>query len=237
MTTSSIPEDISSLWKSLDPAVRAALIESESKSSSDTTHNINGTTASYGGQGRHALGAAASNTLRYLAQIISIAVIIIITIMFTHFMLTSPIAKQVNGVSGKVNSTTLFDGIVNSTRKVNSSTLFDGLGGNHHQSCDQLLNMSDSIFDRRRKVRQDILLQNASKLTFGSERTKFDAFEPEAVCFSDERFGSIERYNAFGDGKSVINISQQSATYLCVHTLYPSLSLHHLTPITPAPTD
>ena len=187
----SIPKDISSLWKSLDPAVRAALIESESKSSSETT-------ASYGGQGQHALGAAASNTLRYLAQIISIAVIIIITIMFTHFMLTSPIAKQVNGVSGKVNSTPLFDGKVNS-----STTLFDGLGGNHHQSCDQLLNTSDSIFDRRRKVRQDILLQNASKLIFGRERTKFDAFEPEAVCFTDERFGSIERYNAFGDGKSV----------------------------------
>jgi len=136
-------------------------------------------------------------------------------------MLTSPIAKQVNGVSGKVNSTTLYDGIVNSTRKVNSSTLFDGLGGNHHQSCDQLLNTSDSIFDRKRKVRQDILLQNASKLTFGREITKFDAFEPEAVCFSDERFGSIERYNAFGDGKSVFNISQHRATYLCVHSLTP----------------
>ena len=212
----SIPKDISSLWKSLDPAVRAALIESESKSSSDSNINYV-TTASYGGQGRHALGAAASNTFRYLAQIISIAAIIIITIIFTHFILISPInvAKQVNGVSGKVNS---------------STTLFDGLGGNHHQSCDQLLNTSDSIFDRRRKVRQDILLQNASKLTFGRERTKFDAFEPEAVCFTDERFGSIERYNAFGDGKSVINISQQSNIFICTY---------HLTTIyiTPAPTD
>ena len=222
----SIPKDISSLWKSLDPAVRAALIESESKSSSDSNINYV-TTASYGGQGRHALGAAASNTFRYLAQIISIAAIIIITIIFTHFILISPInvAKQVNGVSGKVNSsTTLFDGKVNS-----STTLFDGLGGNHHQSCDQLLNTSDSIFDRRRKVRQDILLQNASKLTFGRERTKFDAFEPEAVCFTDERFGSIERYNAFGDGKSIFNISQQSNIFICTY----------LTPIyiTPAPTD
>lgn len=72
----SIPEDISSLlWKS-DPAVRrAALIGSESKSSSDTNKS-NGTTASNGGQGRR---AAASNTLRSLAQIISIAIIIIIT--------------------------------------------------------------------------------------------------------------------------------------------------------------
>ncbi len=31
-----IPEDVSSLWKSLDPAVRAALIESESKASSSS---------------------------------------------------------------------------------------------------------------------------------------------------------------------------------------------------------
>ena len=120
------------------------------------------------------------------------------------------------------------DGIVTSTRKVNSSTLFDGLGGNHHQSCDQLLNTSDSIFDRRRKVRQDILLQNASKLTFGREITKFDAFEPEAVCFTDERFGSIERYNAFGDGKSIFDISQQSNIFMCTYSLYLCTALHHL---------
>ena len=55
----SIPEDISSLWKSLDPSVRAALIESESKSSNTQQQN---TTASSthntgGGQGRRALSS------------------------------------------------------------------------------------------------------------------------------------------------------------------------------------
>ena len=56
----SIPEDISSLWKSLDPAVRAALIESESKS--NTTQKTSGGAASNssnagGGQGRRALSS------------------------------------------------------------------------------------------------------------------------------------------------------------------------------------
>ena len=51
----SIPEDISSLWKSLDPAVRAALIESESKSNTQKT--TGGASSSAGGQGRRALSS------------------------------------------------------------------------------------------------------------------------------------------------------------------------------------
>ena len=34
MSGAQIPEDVSNLWKSLDPAIRAALIESETKSNS-----------------------------------------------------------------------------------------------------------------------------------------------------------------------------------------------------------
>ena len=55
----SIPEDISSLWKSLDPAVRAALIESESKSS-NTQKTTGGAASNHntgGGQGRRALSS------------------------------------------------------------------------------------------------------------------------------------------------------------------------------------
>ncbi len=37
MATTTIPEELSSLWKSLDPAIRAALIESETKIKSDKT--------------------------------------------------------------------------------------------------------------------------------------------------------------------------------------------------------
>ena len=54
----SIPEDISSLWKSLDPAVRAALIESESKSNTQQKTTGGGASSnSGGGQGRRALSS------------------------------------------------------------------------------------------------------------------------------------------------------------------------------------
>ena len=94
------------------------------------------------------------------------------------------------------------------------------------QSCDQLLNTLDSTFDLRRKVRQDILSGGNSK-RFGSEINKFDAFEPEAVCLTDERFGSIERYNAFGDGKCVVyhNRTYDIHPIFIYLTLY--LSIHH----------
>ena len=52
----SIPEDISSLWKSLDPAVRAALIESESKSNTQKTTG-GASSSNAGGQGRRALSS------------------------------------------------------------------------------------------------------------------------------------------------------------------------------------
>ena len=32
----------------------------------------------------------------------------------------------------------------------------------------------------------------------------YDIFEPEAVCFDEERFGSLKRYDAFGDGPKFV---------------------------------
>ena len=39
MSGAQIPEDVSNLWKSLDPAIRAALIESETKSNNNSSGN------------------------------------------------------------------------------------------------------------------------------------------------------------------------------------------------------
>ncbi len=50
MASASIPEEVSSLWKSLDPAVRAALIESESNAAADSGDKA----AKAGLQGRRA---------------------------------------------------------------------------------------------------------------------------------------------------------------------------------------
>jgi hypothetical protein len=67
MADATVPEEISSLWKSLDPAVRAALIESETKASSndDATASSSSSSSaaapssSHGGaQGRRALASS-----------------------------------------------------------------------------------------------------------------------------------------------------------------------------------
>ena len=83
------------------------------------------------------------------------------------------------------------------------------------RNCGRELDALDNTFDRRRNVRRKVMqnivdqykkeknkVQNITKL-----KRKFDIYEPEAVCFSDERFGSKERYNAFGDGMMIYVVS------------------------------
>jgi hypothetical protein len=61
-----IPEDVSSLWKSLDPAIRAALIESESKSAASSngdddvapSASSSSSSSAAGVQGRRALASS-----------------------------------------------------------------------------------------------------------------------------------------------------------------------------------
>ena len=56
---SAIPEDVSSLWNSLDPAIRAALIESEIKTNGDASQSKSKQNNNEGGgaQGRRALAS------------------------------------------------------------------------------------------------------------------------------------------------------------------------------------
>ena len=54
---SAIPEDVSSLWNSLDPAIRAALIESEIKTNGDASSKSKQTNNEGGAQGRRALAS------------------------------------------------------------------------------------------------------------------------------------------------------------------------------------
>ena len=61
-----------------------------------------------------------------------------------------------------------------------------------------MLDALDDTFDRRRKARNDSL--NSSQPATNTGKKTFDMFEPEAVCFTEERFGSRERYKAFHDG-------------------------------------
>lgn len=78
------------------------------------------------------------------------------------------------------------------------------------ESCTERLNTLDAISDEKRKVRQDFTLN--SGYTPKNVNANMDLWEPEAVCFSEERFGQtkgystthIRRYQAFGDGPKFI---------------------------------
>ncbi|KAL9180529.1 hypothetical protein ACHAXT_010982 [Thalassiosira profunda] len=69
--------------------------------------------------------------------------------------------------------------------------------------CDDLLLKFDERFDHMREARRNVTL-DPKHVDYLSTNKKlwFDSFEPEANCFSDERFGSFrdERDAAFGDG-------------------------------------
>ena len=51
-------------------------------------------------------------------------------------------------------------------------------------------------------------------------------YEPKALCITDERFGSIERYRAFGDG-----MYYYACLFLCAKYTYINYLLcHHIGP-------
>lgn len=67
----------------------------------------------------------------------------------------------------------------------------------HHSTttCNERLDELDRTFDKRRNARIELIgVDHEPPLSM------YDLYEPEAVCFSDERFGSEKRYTAFGDG-------------------------------------
>ena len=67
-------------------------------------------------------------------------------------------------------------------------------------ACEALLDATDSRMDRKRAKRQQL----ASKRTLIKRLQHFDIYEPEVVCFTEERFGSGERDTAFGDGPKFV---------------------------------
>eukprot|EP00542_Grammatophora_oceanica_P014724 CAMPEP_0194028334 /NCGR_PEP_ID=MMETSP0009_2-20130614/2332_1 /TAXON_ID=210454 /ORGANISM="Grammatophora oceanica, Strain CCMP 410" /LENGTH=298 /DNA_ID=CAMNT_0038667691 /DNA_START=57 /DNA_END=950 /DNA_ORIENTATION=- len=68
-------------------------------------------------------------------------------------------------------------------------------------SCEKRLDELDDTFNKKRNARKEAGL-NWTRSDDGKHR--FDKFEPEAVCISDERFGSEQRYDAFGDGPKFV---------------------------------
>eukprot|EP00578_Thalassiosira_sp_NH16_P023566 CAMPEP_0181103446 /NCGR_PEP_ID=MMETSP1071-20121207/14870_1 /TAXON_ID=35127 /ORGANISM="Thalassiosira sp., Strain NH16" /LENGTH=593 /DNA_ID=CAMNT_0023186521 /DNA_START=111 /DNA_END=1892 /DNA_ORIENTATION=+ len=76
-----------------------------------------------------------------------------------------------------------------------------GIGGTSGKSCDDILDNLDKRFNEMRAARRN----ETAKMNLGNVPPQlwWDMFEPEATCFTDERFGSNVRkgrYGAFGDG-------------------------------------
>lgn len=74
-------------------------------------------------------------------------------------------------------------------------------GGTTIKSCSTILDELDDTFNQRRQPRQ------ARKTGGGWTGLRlFDLYEPEANCFSEERFGSEsnKRYDAYGDGPKFV---------------------------------
>lgn len=72
----------------------------------------------------------------------------------------------------------------------------------NYSACQKRLDKLDSLFNERRKVRQNA----TSSWKPRNSKMKFDLYEPEANCISEERFGSDStvRYEAFGDGPKFV---------------------------------
>jgi len=89
---------------------------------------------------------------------------------------------------------------------------------NGNEKCTRMLDQFDEIFDKRRAARQKEA--KTQRFKYNTTKTFYDLYEPEANCFSEERFGvyakefiatersfevdefyqTVERYDAFGDG-------------------------------------
>jgi hypothetical protein len=73
--------------------------------------------------------------------------------------------------------------------------------------CTEKLDELDQVFDQRRDARTALSSMNIN-------HEIWDWYEPESVCLSEERFGSNQRYMAFGDGtcnNSVVYFSPRCA--------------------------
>jgi hypothetical protein len=68
-------------------------------------------------------------------------------------------------------------------------------------ACEQMLDTFDAKFNQRRAKRKENYEEYRDDY---DDEEVYDLFEPEAVCFDEERFGSRKRYSAFGDGPKFV---------------------------------
>ena len=83
-------------------------------------------------------------------------------------------------------------------------------------TCDERLDELDRTFNRRRDARIELIDINKAVASY-------DLYESEAVCFSEERFGSTKRYTAYGDGKNFLH-----EVCIAVNCSFPTSFLWHI---------
>lgn len=73
----------------------------------------------------------------------------------------------------------------------------------HEVWCEKMLDELEHKWDLRKNARIDKIKNDPHSWP---DLTKFDAFEPEAVCFDEERFGSKngKRHHSWGDGPKFV---------------------------------
>jgi hypothetical protein len=86
----------------------------------------------------------------------------------------------------------------------------ESLGVSPDVACEQRLDSFDAKFNHRRAMRKEHYVEyrdendQESRDNDDEDEEVYDLFEPEAVCFDEERFGSRERHSAFGDGAQFV---------------------------------
>ena len=74
-----------------------------------------------------------------------------------------------------------------------------------HDLCEAKLNALDANFNKRRQARHNNKPKRKNYIGDSrEEKVFFDLYEPEAVCFSEERFGTEVRFEAYGDGPKFV---------------------------------
>lgn len=85
--------------------------------------------------------------------------------------------------------------------------------------CETKLDALDATFNRRQQIRISNYPED-DRFYIDDKNTGslyFDLYEPESICFSEERFGTEVRFKAFGDGpKFVCGISMIQAQESCL---------------------
>lgn len=114
--------------------------------------------------------------------------------------------------SNKTGNTSSIGGVATENYHINVTTRQEQNQEQEQQAaCQKRLDSLEKLFNEKRKIRQEA----TPTYKYRNSKMLFDLYEPEAVCISEERFGSESgvRYGAWGDGKKKCD---ETHCYFCI---------------------